>query len=955
MNEIKTLTGAETEFLIYLDILGFDKIARQISENSKVVSERKVREDFIRIINQKIDEAAQRGEIIGRNFSQRDDWLLAVKSIDLVFKVVYEILNHSTDYKGYEKIPLEIAIGFAEYDKWAKLSGASIVYENSTIDFLKTHLTDVYRKWYKDKYAHSIFSSFVVFTEAVYNIMGYFDKKLCRKVDSTLNGQEPLTFFVATEMLRVIERGKVLCFLQKIGKTNRSWFRRINCAFVPPNEYESILNTLEQEKVLFLVGDPEIGKTYTATRILWEYYLKGYNPVWNPGAEDQQRELARQKLSEFSIDNQTVTYFEDPFGARKYEDNCELTKTIINTILRVQHLDARVIISSREELFKHLLMAINSEHDLSRLIVALRLMKPSYTEEKMTQIILNWAKEFDCAWLDNPELTTYVLSQARRRLSTPFSLWDFASSSVDCTTLSELNALFNEKSTNVKLSFAEEIAHMPQENILFLSLAVILSQVNSQIVKSSYIKAADHFNLSSSLETIAKHFEVKVSLEQGTDKKEYFHFTHPSYEEAVVNSWNRPEVKNFILNTFNFLVNSEDPLVRGCCGLSLVKNYNDISFKDEARELCLKLLCDKRSETRLGVVIGLEYSFKNIPMARGIEFVRLMMKDKNSDVRHRAICIIGNNFNIIPVKESIQILTTALEDRAAWVRFEAVLFIQSHVNLVPTSLVQKALMVNEKLSRHRGWTINYLSGFISDDLFRPYEEARNRIEQVEDQEMKMYLKAVYLLAAEGSELTGMPDSGASGFHRTRKIVYGPRGTDVSCSFIEGSRLGKATNTNLSLKFPIALFKVKSARQDLEDDARIPFRIVALPMSEQIDPWVRELYDFFRAKGDEYVFPFNRHKAWRYITSHHVFEGLTYRIREYKYARNNLVQFLVFQHVRKVKLLGLRRLRIYEFIDKYNFDGADLEIYSGINSKKGKTNPILDQDWHRYIHKLCISD
>ena len=727
MNKTRLL-NTETVFLIHLDILGFEELARRIAESSKTVSERKVREDFIRTIDQKIMEVEQRGELIGKKAGKGDDWLFAVSSLDLVFKTIFEILNHNTEYVGYEKVPLEIAVGNGQYDEWAKLNGSNLICESSTIDFLKTLITDFYRKWYKAKFSCQVTSSFVLFTESIHKQMGYFEKELCERVECSrmAEGKSNISFYVA-DMPRVIQRGKLFCFLQKIGKSNSSWFHRIDCAYVPPNEYESILDNLEHQKAVFLIGDPEIGKTFTAARILWEYCLKGYSPVWNSGADDQERALNRKKLCEFEISDHSVTYFEDPFGKRKFEDREELRRIITNILLRIQRLDARVIISSREQIFREFEREILSQRDLSEFIVEMRLMKPSYSVEKMTTILLNWAREFDCRWLSIEALKTAILFGTSKRLTTPLSLWDFAFSSRDCINPAELDELIKEKSKAVKASFAEEIAQMPQEKILFLSLISILGNSKPIIIKTVYHSICEHLRLNDSLQTsfeaLEKQFVAKVTLSnKGSLDREYYVFTHPSYEEGVINSWNRDEVKNLILQTLNLLVKDTDPLVRGCCGLSLITNFEEVSFKDEARTLIKAILYDKKALTRLGIALGLDSSFKNIPITIGLEFVRLLMKDRNGEIRAQVISTVASNFGSIPFKDGIEIVSLALEDRSARVRFEAVRCVKIYCDSFPIALALRALEVNEKLCNYGGWFISYLSGFMYEDLKKKIEE-----------------------------------------------------------------------------------------------------------------------------------------------------------------------------------------------------------------------------------------
>ena len=120
----------DNKFLIWLDILGFDNLAKNIGLNSQI-SARNVRKDFIEIINEKIKKKKRKSEIVGYKYSESDDWLLVVDSIELAFKTIEKIINHNTGYKKCEKIPLEIVIGTAEYDKWAKFDGSNLVIESS--------------------------------------------------------------------------------------------------------------------------------------------------------------------------------------------------------------------------------------------------------------------------------------------------------------------------------------------------------------------------------------------------------------------------------------------------------------------------------------------------------------------------------------------------------------------------------------------------------------------------------------------------------------------------------------------------------------------------------------------------------------------------------------------------------------------------------------------------------
>ena len=301
-------------------------MAEEVAEKSKV-SERKVRADFIRIINEKVKEAEDKGQIAGKKYGEGEDWLLLTRSVDLVFKVITNILDHSTDYKHCAQVPLEIGIGVGQYDRWAKLAGSKLISESPTVKFLKTNIIHYYRKWYKQTYSKSIRTTFIVFTESAYRELEPSDQKICKRIEYIDDGvkekERKGSFFVAGNR-KFIQRGMLLNFLEKINRPAHSWYRRIDSIFVPPNEYKNITECLEKHNVVFLIGDPEIGKTYAAIRILWEYYHEGYDPSWYSGSELDERRKIRQMMSDTKLPSHSINYFEDPFGKTKFEDREEL-------------------------------------------------------------------------------------------------------------------------------------------------------------------------------------------------------------------------------------------------------------------------------------------------------------------------------------------------------------------------------------------------------------------------------------------------------------------------------------------------------------------------------------------------------------------------------------------------------------------------------------------------------
>ena len=59
-------------------------------------------------------------------------------------------------------------------------------------------------------------------------------------------------------------------------------------------------------------------------------------------------------------------------------------------------------------------------------------------------------------------------------------------------------------------------------------------------------------------------------------------------------------------------------------------------------------------------------------------------------------------------------------------------------------------------------------------------------------------------------------------------------------------------------------------------------MLALPLSSKYEPWAKEIFDYFKAKGDNHVFPFNRQSVWEYIRrKDDIFAGYTYEIGKYQ--------------------------------------------------------------------------
>jgi len=335
---------------------------------------------------------------------------------------------------------------------------------------------------------------------------------------------------------KVRQRGRVFEFLEKIGYAGSKWYGRIDEVYVPPLEYGDMRRTLGEKRFLFIIGTQELGKTYTAVRLMWEYYNSGYEPGWITGGEPAERVKVRKRLENISAELKSghIIYFEDPFGRTEYERRGGLEREIETIIAIVKQVEnVFVIITSREEVFKEFEKKKMSSKELGVFVERLNIKKPSYDAEKRKAILLNWAKEENCRWLGNKELKKLVLEaiEDEKILPTPLSIKEFAVATFGIEKEDELREKIEEKSKETAKAFAEEIKNMSDDKILFLSILSIFDYFDVEFVRTTYQELVKELNLKDpwGFDRVLNWFK-KDKINIG-DKD--IRFSHPSYSEAL--------------------------------------------------------------------------------------------------------------------------------------------------------------------------------------------------------------------------------------------------------------------------------------------------------------------------------------------------------------------------------------------------------------------------------------
>jgi len=269
-------------------------------------------------------------------------------------------------------------------------------------------------------------------------------------IDNKLNFAIPISSIldnskgVAASILKEKNPGlkPIYDFIRKIGEVGVLKYEKLPDLYVPPLNYKEIKASLLKNKIVFITGPPEFGKTYTAVHLLWEYFNQGYEPIWFKVGEIKPQDKRSEIRGEFSdiekylnrenLKTPCIIYYEDPFGKTEYEVNIDEgiernIASIIETVERSKE-DIYVIITSREEVFKEFEDKKIGQVDLKDYEKKLSI-KNSYSYEKRKEMLLNHASIRGSKWQQDKELADTVyetIKKDERKLPTPLNIEQFA-------------------------------------------------------------------------------------------------------------------------------------------------------------------------------------------------------------------------------------------------------------------------------------------------------------------------------------------------------------------------------------------------------------------------------------------------------------------------------------------------------------------------------------------------
>ncbi|WP_295912556.1 PUA domain-containing protein [uncultured Alistipes sp.] len=347
-------------------------------------------------------------------------------------------------------------------------------------------------------------------------------------------------------------KSKDLAFIQKVAHDDER-YKRIEDLYVPPVEYDEITETLKEKNIVFIIGDPGIGKTYTAVQLLKTYYNQGFEPIWFAGLEKEEREIQSKVLSDYTPCDNQIVYFEDPFGRTVFERRDSLFQIFSPLMDKLATLNSKVIITSRTEIFENFSGESLLEDEILSIKHLLNISKPSYDSQKLREIFDKLASII-CEWYDNKEFRNIVYQAIdSNQLTTPLSIRDFIYISKDIKDKSQLITFLKHRQKEVVKTFQFELLQTSYITKLVLNLIFFSGVKGKAFLSTLFIDVCS--KLQHRIGSTNYSFNVEIRSQIGYRVEQFgsiasaYKFIHPIYEEAIEQLIRRDKDFNQIAKT----------------------------------------------------------------------------------------------------------------------------------------------------------------------------------------------------------------------------------------------------------------------------------------------------------------------------------------------------------------------------------------------------------------------
>lgn len=364
-------------------------------------------------------------------------------------------------------------------------------------------------------------------------------------------------------------REAIAGFLQTLGLSHsignpRDRYYNLPLLYVPPREYPQIKELLETRHFVLILGDPQIGKTYTALHLLYHYYQEGHRPIWESIRDTEVRDplFARLQGPRFDIEHyvqtrlagRNVVYLEDPWGKIEFDLPEQFTASLDALAQRAGDSKSKLIITSRSSIFRRIQELVGTEFVVS-LRATLRYAgdTPSYDDHQRKHLLDN----YNAVLRNGRPLDKGVAEQVVRKLVAPDGIRQFCQMTSDTDSTTALQQAI-DGSSGVEDQFAMELVGearphpVGRPHRVALSLLVYASEQSRNFIQAN--RDGDEVSFRSLFESLVipwrgtpfspyeealEAFGDRVVRRAPTDEAgrglrgEVLQFSHPVYLEGV--------------------------------------------------------------------------------------------------------------------------------------------------------------------------------------------------------------------------------------------------------------------------------------------------------------------------------------------------------------------------------------------------------------------------------------
>ena len=296
-------------------------------------------------------------------------------------------------------------------------------------------------------------------------------------------------------------------FISTLGVSDDK-YKFIERLFVLPNEYQEIKLSLDNKNVVLILGDPGIGKTYTAINLLYEYFKKGYNIRWFYGLSKEEREIQRDNLINFEPQDNEIVYFEDPFGRIQFEKKDDLIQIFMPLLCKIKASKSKMIITSRSDVFEIFSKETLDEHDLIGYSQEMNIRKPSYSKDKL-KMIVDKCLEFYTDWSMNKSLKNLIYKAIDdEKILAPLVIYNLLRENSIHPTEMYLHEVIETQSSNLVFTFSKDISKLSIPTKIFLYEVFLISNMHIKEYQNIFEQASLYFAYQIYLKLILQSFLV---------------------------------------------------------------------------------------------------------------------------------------------------------------------------------------------------------------------------------------------------------------------------------------------------------------------------------------------------------------------------------------------------------------------------------------------------------------